>query len=97
MPGKKTTTIEWNGSRSAGARPASIETLFECLEKYRLCDALAPYMSNITWKRGWVRLFGNFDEYSHAYSLDTCDPDLIARYVAAVRLNRRDLHALGIL
>jgi hypothetical protein len=95
-----TTIIHSNGSKWAGEEPDGIDLLLQRLNDYaldRTFEAFGNFIDanpvNMAGKPllppGWVNFFGNFQEYSHVFRIDTDDVDLIERLTAAIRANQQ--------
>ena len=82
-----TTQIKYNGSRFAGSKHASIQSLLELM-------TLEP----LDWEKwgdfvqiypcGNINISGNFERVSHAFSIITDDKDVLANFAAAFDANR---------
>jgi hypothetical protein len=84
-----TTNILWNGSKGAGEEPDTIAKLEERLAEYTLMPSLAPFAAPCPSDPAMSRFFGNFVDYSHSFSIDTDDPELIERLGALIKTNMR--------
>ena len=74
------TTIHHNGSKWAGQ---VVDTIDE------LIPTLFPYAANLKGeKRGSVEFFGNFETISHAFLIETDDPEVCAKLRKAIKANR---------
>lgn len=87
-----TTTIYSNGSKWAGEEPDSIETLLAVLGSHVLdrifeCPGAAHTFIDADPVTGMVSFFGNFQELSHVFSIETDDPDAIIRLTTAIDAN----------
>jgi hypothetical protein len=92
-----TTTIQSNGSKWAGDEPDSIDQLFEVLASHVLdrrfeCPLGHAFISVCQASERWAipgttRFHGNFLTLSHVFSIDTDEPELVARLTAAIEAN----------
>ena len=80
-----TTTINHNGSRFAGGRPAPVSALLEILKLERAAD-LSGFER---LPNGMTRFMGNFERISHAFSIDSDDPGLLKAFRLALKASRR--------
>lgn len=80
-----TTKIHYNGSKFAGEEPDTLDVLFERLKTEKLDPRLKPIADNLG--NGIIRYSGNFETYSHAFSIETNDPDLIVKLNKAISDN----------
>lgn len=96
------TIIHSNGSKWAGEEPDSIEKLIEVLkdntieerffhsfsqfegEKGRVWYQMCPISIN---DDGSIQFFGNFEEVSHVFRIDTTDAELIKKLSKAIKEN----------
>jgi hypothetical protein len=92
-----TTTIHSNGSKWHGESPDTVEQLFAVLQTHVL-DRMFEFEDGTAFiersgaddkwaPQGTVRFWGNFLHLSHVFSIDTDEPDLIARLTAAIQAN----------
>lgn len=79
--------INFNGSKWAGEPPDDLETLFDRLKKHKLDKRFKPFAKTVKGELGQVVFFGNFEDVSHTFSVTTDEPDLIARFIAAIKAN----------
>lgn len=78
------THIRYNGNRF---NKKSLDDLFMLLATEPLDRRYAPYVVRTL---GSAMLFhGNFDKLSYAFSVETDDDDLIAKFIAHLRANER--------
>ena len=83
------TTIHHNGSKWAGQVVDTIDELISVLIKHELIPTLFPYAANLKGeKRGSVEFFGNFETISHAFLIETDDPEVCAKLRKAIKANR---------
>ena len=83
-----TTIIRSNGSKWAGQAPDSIDDLLQRLNKNRLSFRL--FRGRFHHREHFGRnFFGNFDDLSAAFNVDTDDPDLIRTLRRAIIANWR--------
>ena len=82
------TTMVSNGSKFAGEKPDSIETLIERLERFTLNPflgaSLLPYSVRSTRR---LHVFGNFLEISAVFQVRTHEDEVSERLCQAVWLN----------
>lgn len=84
------TVVYSNGSKWAGDKPDSIETLLTVLGSYvldRTFECGEPGQTFIYSDAGMTCFFGNFLELSHVFQIDTDEPELIERLTAAINAN----------
>jgi hypothetical protein len=84
------TEVQSNGSKWAGQKADTIQKLFTVLENYaldRTFEAFGNFVEPI--ENGAVSFFGNFQELSHVFNINTTDEKLIARLTAAIRANQQ--------
>lgn len=87
-----TTKINYCGSKFSGQKPNALEVLFERLEKNTLDPSLEPFCDSPPAmfgdsRKGKRRFFGNFVDFSHTFSIETDDQELIDRFVIAIQKN----------
>jgi hypothetical protein len=95
------TTIISNGSRWFGEEPATIDELVEILKVATLEDRFfGKYQDRreeepktfvlcpISKKEGTYWFFGNFEENSHVFNIETNDAAVIAKLRAAIMANK---------
>lgn len=74
------TQIITNGSRFAGQKPASLEELYIVLQEHPLGDFWqkngCEYADRET---GITKFWGNFEDISHAFDVETSDPATASR------------------
>jgi hypothetical protein len=83
-----TTKIRSNG----GGNPQPIEALFARLESDtldRTFEAYGNFIERIAAFPEVVCFWGNFLTYSHVFSVDTDEPELVERLTAAIRANQQ--------
>lgn len=81
-----TTLIMSNGSKWAGEPPDDIPTLLGVLAEHPLRRTRGGFIT--TDKAiGTVRFSGNFADVSHAFNIETDDPEIIESVTAAMRKN----------
>jgi hypothetical protein len=87
---KTQTIIRYNGSRFAGEKPASIETLLKLmeLEKLNFENGLSSY--SIT-PAGLVLFSGNFERVSHAFAIETDNKELLTSIQIMLDFNKYKL------
>jgi hypothetical protein len=88
-----TTEILSNGSKYAGEAPENVEFLLALLANEpldRKFEAYGNFAQNLgnEGRPGAVRFFGNFFTCSNVFRIDTDDPTLIERLLAAIRVNQ---------
>lgn len=84
-----TTTIHHNGSKWAGQVVDTIDELVIVLGKHELIPTLFPFAHNLKGeKRGSVEFFGNFETISHAFLIETDDPEVCQKLMRAIQANR---------
>lgn len=87
------TLVHSNGSKWAGEEPDTIEALLGVLDEYTL-DPRFEECGNFCWKMsdntGDSRLlfFGNFATLSHAFRIETDDPETQKSLLRAIRKNQ---------
>jgi hypothetical protein len=97
------TTIHSNGSKWNGQEPDSIDFLInERLNKYTIEERFFSFYEETTKEKGktkvnfcpiteketHVNFFGNFEEYSHVFRIDTDDPEIIKKLTQAIKNNK---------
>ena len=84
-----TTTIHSNGSKWAGEDPDTIEQLIAVLGREHLDPKFELYGGFIQRGESWpgVRFFGNFENLSHVFRIDTDDPQVIQVLTTAIEAN----------
>lgn len=97
------TNIISNGSKWAGERPDSIEKLLEVLrdntigERFFFWYQTNPnqkekpkyeYATPISIRSGIHTFFGNFEEVSHVFRIETDDLEMIATLTNAIKENK---------
>ncbi len=90
------TKIHWNGSKFAGEEPDTVEMLLQVLAKeplspsfehpgrFQFSDRTQPGTETI---RDSVTFYGNFANVSHAFCVETNDPEMIGTMADAIRAN----------
>lgn len=88
------TIITSNGSKWAGEIPDDLPKLLETLSDYPLDRTFEEY-GNFVYDvdeirgPGFIRFWGNFFSYSHVFSIDTDDPEVIKTLTTAIRKNQQ--------
>ena len=85
-----TTLIHYNGSKWNGQEPDSVDRLIEMLSHHPIGawffkEGVGHMAPDSDLGRGTIRYFGNFEDVSHAFCIETNDADVIRRMNAAVR------------
>jgi len=77
-------TINANGSRFAGQAPATLEDLYLVLTEHPIGDFWRKRgpASCIHVEGRTVKFWGNFDDVSHVFDVDTDEPRALALYAA---------------
>ena len=85
------TKIHSNGSKWLGQEPDSIDCLTEVMGRTPLDPTFAVNLGGFSTKQadGSVHFFGNFVNVSHCFSIETDEPDTIARLRHAIASNAR--------
>lgn len=84
-PDPRTTVINWNG----GGRNYPLKRLFKLLATEPLDPVFEKYGNFAENVRPGVVLFwGNFANYSHAFSVESSDPEFCQRMVAEIKANQ---------
>src|SRR5262249_4361699 len=93
--------IRWNGSKWAGEAPDPLETLLQRMKEHAIepfwlagdmCED-AAIDSETGLASPTVRHFGgNFVTYSHAFGIETDEPETIAKLRAAIADNMRTFY-----
>jgi hypothetical protein len=84
------TEVQSNGSKWAGQKPDTIQKLLEVLDTHaldRTFEAFGNFVEPL--ETGGVSFFGNFQEVSHVFSINTTDQNLIKRLTDAIRANQQ--------
>lgn len=85
-----TTTIHSNGSKWLGQDPDSIDTLLDLLAREPLDPTFEQYGNFMhPGPDGMTTFFGNFNQWSHVFRIDTDDPAVITALRRAIRTNQR--------
>ncbi len=94
-----TTRIGHNGSKWAGEAPDPVAVLLKRLTEHTLNPTFEEYgafgLKPTTWTgeppdywtASMVRFWGNFDDVSAGFSIDTDEPEMIEQLCAAIRAN----------
>ena len=81
-------TIHTNGSKWAGEQPDPLEKLFEVLKNHTLEPDLEDCGNFVHEKLRSVHFLGNFFDISHAFDIETDEPELMEKLFAAIRANK---------
>lgn len=82
--------IKSNGSHWYGEAPDSVDDLLRVLQNHPLDRTFEAYGNFVqsAYSTRVVRFWGNFRTVSHVFSIDTDEPELIAKLTAAIRQNQ---------
>lgn len=93
------TKIISNGSKWLGQQQASLDELFETLDKHVLDATFKEYGDFINYNPTWLDsakkfegctvIFGNFKDYSHVFNIITDDKFLISQFETAISKNKQ--------
>ena len=81
-----TTLIMSNGSKFLGQPPDDIPRLLVVLAEHPLRRTCGVFITRDK-VRGTVRFWGNFADVSHAFNIETDDPEIIESLTSAMRKN----------
>jgi hypothetical protein len=84
----QTTKVNYNGSRWHGQEPASIDTLLALVQVEPLDWEMFGWGFVSITPSGDTHIAGNFLRFSHAFSIETSDRGLLAKFAAALDANR---------
>jgi hypothetical protein len=87
-----TTRIEWNGSRHLGQEPATLAELLLALAHHPIGAFWRKHGIESSYLAAdgtrWWTFWGNFEDVSHCFSVDTDEPALADEFRALFRANR---------
>lgn len=80
-----------NDGPEEAAKLRPVPRLLHMLAHHTLCPTFENYgnfVYNVEGRPGFVHVWGNFADYSFAFSITTDDAELIAQLTAAIRTNQ---------